>query len=114
MIRILALIIIASIYILGVIGFFFPIIYADFYINKLISLKWVDYFNSNLEIGTLIRVLFQANGLGMIMSSVLAFFILFYSAKKGEKWGIIALIIVGLIGGFGEILLEIFLFKIII
>ncbi len=106
-VQILALLIIVAIFFFGVIGLFFPNIYADFYIYQLINLHWLDYYNENREIGTLIKVIFQANGLSMVMSSILAFSILVYSAKKGQKWGIISLIIVGLIGGAGEIFLEI-------
>lgn len=109
-IRIFLYLIVISIFILGVIGVLFPTIYADFYLKKMISQSWIDFYRLNSELGRLIKVLFQANGLGMVMSSILAFFIITYALQKREKWGVIALIFAGLIGGSGEIILEFIIF----
>lgn len=110
-IRIFLYLIITLILIFGIVGFLFPSIYADFYLKNVILQNWNDFNQLNPELGRLIIVLFRANGLGMIMSSILALFIITFATHKGEKWSIIALIMVGLIGGSGEIIFEILIFN---
>jgi hypothetical protein len=95
----------------GVLGALYPDIYVDYYLNHSANTTLEAVSETQPKISLLLEVIFRANGLGMIMSGVLAIFIILFAFRKGEKWSVPALAIAGGIGLIGEIILEIMVLK---
>ena len=91
----------------GILGAVYPDIYMDFYLNQTANTTLKALTATQPEISLLLEVIFRANGLGMTMSGILAIFIILFAFRKGEKWSVPALLIVGGVGLIGEVILEI-------
>jgi hypothetical protein len=95
----------------GILGLLYPSPYMDYYLRQTASTTAKAVEISQPRISLLLEVIFRANGLGMIMSGILAIFIICFAVRKGNKWAIPALAIAGGIGLLGEIILEIMVFR---
>jgi hypothetical protein len=91
----------------GVLGVVYPGVYMDFYLGQTANTTFATFLTTQPEVSLLLEAMFRANGLGMTMSAILAIFIILFSFRRGEKWSVPALLIVGGIGIIGEIVLEI-------
>lgn len=95
----------------GLLGALYPDIYMDFYLGQSANTTLETMSETQPEISLLLEVIFRANGLGMIMSGILAVFIILFAFRKGRRWSVPALVIAGGIGLIGEIILEIMILQ---
>jgi hypothetical protein len=91
----------------GLLGARYPDISMGFYLSQSANTTLETLSETRPEISLLLEVIFKANGLGMIMSGILAVFIILFTFRKGKRWSVPALGIAGGIGFIGEIILEI-------
>ena len=95
----------------GLLGALYPDIYMDFYLSQSANTTLETMSETQPEISLLLEVIFRANGLGMIMSGILAVFIILFAFRKGRRWSVPALEFAGGIGLIGEIILEIMILQ---
>ena len=95
----------------GVLGLLYPDLYLGFYLSQSTHTTREAVAAAQPELYLLLDVLFRANGLGMTMSGILGVCIIGFAFRKGKRWSLPALAVVGGIGLIGEILLEIMILR---
>jgi len=90
----------------GVWGVVNPYTYMELYLEQTAHTTLSALSSTQPGVALLLEVIFRANGLGMTMSGIMAIFIILFPFRKGEKWSVLALAIVGGIGLIGEIIFE--------
>jgi hypothetical protein len=68
----------------GLLSALYPDIYMDFYLSQSANTTLETMSETQPEISLLLEVIFRANGLGMIMSGILAVFIILFAFRKGK------------------------------
>ncbi len=84
----------------GLLGARYPDISMGFYLSQSANTTLETLSETRPELSLLLEVIFKANGLGMIMSGILAVFIILFTFRKGKRWSVPAL---GIAGGIGFI-----------
>jgi preprotein translocase subunit Sss1 len=92
---------------IGLVGLVMPAWYADFYLPALVGQTWTEYHARNPQIADFILVLLQADGLGLLLIGMLSTCILVFACRRGERWGWLVLLGLGVVATTGDFVLEI-------